>query len=151
MIISDARIGAKQFDCVGSIAIEEAQTTLDEWAPCRVLQPVAYRGYLRRNNRAILLNVDIEALIEHVCDRCGGEFQRAYVLHVELTLVEATSLDQGENAEISLTSEDLDTVTYENHQIDLFGILLESLYLEFPTPCLCQADDCLEQASPCNP
>jgi uncharacterized protein len=97
-----------------------------------------YHATLINKKKFIALEADIQAELEHACDRCGENFIRSYAHHVTLKLVEASSF--GTKDEIVLEADDLDVVTYENSEIDLEHILLESLFLEFDEPCLCRED-----------
>ena len=138
MIQSNRISTTKEFVVDAEISVKDVDAFFAEDEFCHATKPLKYRATLINKKKFIALEADIQAELEHACDRCGENFIRSYAHHVSLKLVEATSF--GNKDEIVLEADDLDVVTYENNEIDLEHILLESLLLEFDEPCLCRED-----------
>ena len=138
-MIQSSRISTtKEFVVDSEISVSDVNAFFAHDEYCHATKPLTYHATLINRKKFIALEADIQAELEHACDRCGDSFVRSYAPHVSLKLVEATSF--GAKDEIVLEEDDLDVVTYENCEIDLEHILLESLYLEFDEPCLCRED-----------
>ncbi|MFO0729102.1 MAG: DUF177 domain-containing protein [Myxococcota bacterium] len=79
---------------------------------------------------------DVEARIETPCVRCLLELDLAIVCHPDLTLFPASRGVQKDDDEAddedaeAVDPEQLDEGTYEDHQIDLPGLVREALLLE---------------------
>ena len=136
MIQSSKLVPGKPFSVRSEIPVADVDKYLQMDGEAHALQPLAFSATLVNKGAFISLEADIDAEIEHICDRCGEPFNKHYALHVSLRLAEASKLGKAE--EIELSSDDLDVVTFVAPNIDLEGILLESVYLEFDDPCLCR-------------
>lgn len=139
MKIKASSIGnIKDFVVSDEISTADVESFFDGLEDCRALSPVKYEAHLLRHEKYIALTAAVEASLELCCHRCGTSFVKEFKQDIELKIVDAASIEGSE--EVVLSEEDLDTVTYQNGEIDLDSILLESIYLEIDGECLCRED-----------
>ncbi|MBQ9817477.1 MAG: DUF177 domain-containing protein [Proteobacteria bacterium] len=140
MIIQTSSLGfGKDFTVTSEIPVEEVNEYFADLEECRALEPLRFEAHLVNHGKFIDLQADISVKLSLCCYRCGEIFTRCFASHVSLKLIEASSV--GGVEEVILSEDDLDTITYQDPQIHLNDILLESIYLELDDECLC-SDNC---------
>ncbi|MCD7742574.1 MAG: DUF177 domain-containing protein [Ruminococcus sp.] len=117
------------FDINESIPLDE----LNESQPYQAFaSPVEISG--KASNRAgiVTLNITVNAVMSHVCDRCLEAFDRQYSYDFSHTLTRALANEQDEDND--------EYVVCPNNTLDISELALSDLLLALPTKILCKED-----------
>lgn len=140
MGLQTSRISNKvPFVIDSEIPIDDVDAYFEPLEECRALTPLRYQGQLLYKRKGIRLEADIEIELERFCYRCAAAGKIPLAFKVELVLIEANN--QSSEVELALEAKDLDVVVYQDPEIDLDRILLESVFMELEGNYIC-CDEC---------
>lgn len=126
---------SKIIDCPGaSVPFQESLDLSDlTFGSCKpAVEPVRAQGMVRNTAGVLLMNGEVTAKLQGVCDRCASEFQRDVTYPIEAVLV--TELTDEEN-------EDQWVFELEGNSANLEDIVRTVFILNMDSKLLCR-DDC---------
>ena len=136
MGLQTSRISNKvPFIMDSEIPLIEVNAYFETLEECRAITPLQYKAQLQCKRKGIDLEASIEIVLERLCYRCAAAENLPIAFSVKLLLVEAKR--QPTEIELSLSPKDIDVVIYQDPEIDINRILLESVFLELDKHYLC--------------
>lgn len=110
----------------------------DNEEECRARSPITYDVTLKQCREGIRFEAAIHADLFQDCVRCNKRDETTFEIKAEFLLVDIARSPQDE--EIILGADDLDVSFYENGEIDVDHLILESLWSELDSLHLCKED-----------
>lgn len=138
MIVQVKRISnSVPFIVEGEVSAETFDAFMKEnEEECSARAPITYHATLKQCREGIRFEGDIRAELFQDCVRCNKRDETTLQVKAEFLLVDVARSPQDE--EIILGADDLDVTFYENGEIDVDHLILESLWSELDSLHLCK-------------
>jgi len=128
------------FAVTGEISVDDFNRFMnDNQEEASACSPVRFSGSLKHCRGGFRFEAEIQAEVSQACVRCNHEDVSKFNLNVSNLLVDA--VDSPKADEIILSDDDLDVVFFNNNEIDVDHLVLESIWSELDSLHLCN-DDC---------
>ncbi len=128
------------FGVTGEVSADDFNRFMaDNQEEASTCSAVRFSGSIKHCKGGFRFEADIQAEVAQACVRCNHEDVSSIQISVSNLLVD--SADAPKSEEIILSDDDLDVVFFQNNEIDVDHLVLESIWAELDSLHLCN-DDC---------